>query len=501
MTTATIQAGVSGMAIYVPQLKVPLEKWCEWNQQPWAKVAKVVGNSFRMPRPCEDVYTMAASAVLRLIQQYQIDPQRIGMLSLGTESSKDNAAGAVIVRGLLDLALPQLGLPPISRHCEVPEFKHACLGGIYALKSSLRYLATDAEDDKIAIAVAADVAEYARGSSGEQTQGAGAVAMLVDREAQMFRLDLSSAGVASAYRGPDFRKPSARHFSERYQTGCQRAHDFPIFSGRYSTHAYTDATLAAVRDLWRRLQADPFTELESVSQFFFHRPYAHMPVSGLAMIYLDALHQSGQLDQLRELAKSNDLDLNEVRAELDHKVDLFAQLQQQPDAQPYPHSAKLAALLRRTEAFKHFCQQRLSLGEQLTAELGNLYTASLPSWVAAGFNAALQHDNTVFGEKVWMVGYGSGDASEAIPLLVSPNWREAAQNIQFEKALAHAYSLNQDEYEALHDHARDVALAAHNDDGDLLGLPPFSISRFGERYEQDFQDLSVPYYQFNQGPV
>lgn len=499
MTTATIQAGVSGMAIYVPQLKVPLQQWCQWNQQPWEKVAKVVGNSFRMPRPCEDVYTMAASAVLRLIQQYEIDPQRIGMLSLGTESSKDNAAGAVIVRGLLDLALPQMGLPPISRHCEVPEFKHACLGGIYALKSSLRYLATDAEDDKIAIAVAADVAEYARGSSGEQTQGAGAVAMLVDRDAQLFRLDLKHAGVASAYRGPDFRKPSARHFSERYQTGCQRAHDFPIFSGRYSTHAYTDATLAAVRDLWRRQQAEPYNELHSVSQFFFHRPYAHMPISGLAMIYLDALHQSGQLSELDELAADNDLDLKQVAAELDRTVDLFAQLQEQPNVQPYPQSAKLAALLRRTPSFKAFYRQRLSLGQELTAELGNLYTASLPSWVAAGFDAALQHDEEVFGNKVWMVGYGSGDASEAIPMLISPNWREAAKSIRFADALAGAYHLSQDEYEALHDHGQDIAANASSEAAEALALPPFSISRFGESYEQDFQDLSVPYYQFNHG--
>jgi hydroxymethylglutaryl-CoA synthase len=206
-------AGISGMSVYVPTPRVPLEEWCEWTGNQWAKVEKVVGRSFRVPAPHENVYTMAANAVLRLIVQYDIDPERVGFLGLGTESSTDNAAGAVIVRGMVDRALEGLGKKRLCRALEVPEFKHACLGGIYALKSALRYVSCDGTD-QLAIVVSADVAEYERGSSGEQTQGAGAVAMLVERHPKMFAVDLSRSGSASAYRGPDFRKPFARHFSE-----------------------------------------------------------------------------------------------------------------------------------------------------------------------------------------------------------------------------------------------------------------------------------------------
>ena len=35
-------AGISGMSVYVPTLRVPLEAWCEWTGNPWAKVEKVV---------------------------------------------------------------------------------------------------------------------------------------------------------------------------------------------------------------------------------------------------------------------------------------------------------------------------------------------------------------------------------------------------------------------------------------------------------------------------
>src|SRR5690554_3402031 len=241
---APVRPGISGMSLYVPALRVPLEAWCEWTGNPWEKVRNVVGRSFRVPARHENVYTMAANAVLRLIRSYDIDPRRVGFLGLGTESSTDNAAGAVIVRGMVDRALEELGLPRLARQLEVPEFKHACLGGVYALKSALRYVSCDGAD-KLAIVVAADVAEYERGSTGEQTQGAGAVAMLIERQPRMLAIDLSRAGSASDYRGPDFRKPFARHFREGYAERTKRMSDFPVFSGRYSTYAYLDETVHA----------------------------------------------------------------------------------------------------------------------------------------------------------------------------------------------------------------------------------------------------------------
>ena len=122
--------------------RVPLEAWCQWTNSSWKKVEKNVGRSFRVAGPHESIYTMAANAALRLIQKYGVDPGEIGYLALGTESSTDNSAGAVIVKGMLDQALRSMGISEISRQCEVPEYKHACLGGVYALKGALRYLAS-----------------------------------------------------------------------------------------------------------------------------------------------------------------------------------------------------------------------------------------------------------------------------------------------------------------------------------------------------------------------
>jgi 3-oxoacyl-[acyl-carrier-protein] synthase III len=185
-------AGVSGMAVYVPRFRVRLEAWCDWTKNSWDKVKSVAGHSFRILGPREDLYTMAANASLRLIRQYGIDPKQVGFLGLGTESSKDNSAGAVIVRGMLDEALTSTGAGSLSRNLEVPEFKHACLGGVYALKGAQRYVTSDGRG-RVAIVVCGDIAEYERGSTGEQTQGAGAVAMLVEPETRMLRVDLAHA--------------------------------------------------------------------------------------------------------------------------------------------------------------------------------------------------------------------------------------------------------------------------------------------------------------------
>ena len=97
--------GVSGFSLFVPRFRVPLEEWCKWTGSAWARVEKNVGRSFRVAGPHESIYTMAANAALSLIRKYEVNPEEIGYLALGTESSTDNSAGAIIVKGMLDQAL------------------------------------------------------------------------------------------------------------------------------------------------------------------------------------------------------------------------------------------------------------------------------------------------------------------------------------------------------------------------------------------------------------
>lgn len=476
--------GVSAMALAVPACRVDLKDFCAWTQGDAEKTLAVVGASFRMADRHETVYTLAANAVLRLLDQSGVAPQSVGYLALGTESSTDNATGAVIVKGLVDRALRAQGRAPLARSCEVPELKHACLGGVYGLKGALRYVATDGRGRR-AIVVAADIAEYARGSSGEPTQGAGAVAMLVEENPALFTVDLQHTGSAAAYREVDFRKP-IRRYAVNPVRAEGRVHDFPVFNGKYSTTCYTDAVRHALGDLAERLQVTPLTLLQRVDALFFHRPYAKMPIDGLTAALVAALAVEGEGEELQALG----VDVASVRAELSAGGDLRDTLAQPEhlDRDPWPATTAAQKALRGT-AHTSWVKERLALGSRRMRDLGNLYTAALPAWIAAGLEEAAKSGVTLTGKPLLAVGYGSGDAAEALLLTPVPGWEAAARRIDLDAALARQVTLTQAQYEALHDHG-DAGDLAYPRGGELV------LERIGRADTARFSDLGVEYYRY-----
>eukprot|EP00667_Euglena_gracilis_P005220 EG_transcript_5258 len=485
------RVGVSAMAVYVPKLRVRLQDWCQWTGNDWNKVQTVVGRSFRMPSPHENLYTMAANAVVKLIIQNDIDPREIGFLGLGTESSTDNAAGAVIVLGMVNMALDRLGMPRLPRSVEVPEFKHACLGGIYALKAAIRMVATDPRQRK-AIVVCGDIAEYERGSTGEQTQGAGTCAMFISKDPSMFRVDMAHAGSSSAYRGPDFRKPFSRHFHESFAPNTARRCDFPVFSGPYSANAYLDATAHAVEDMCDQLEttAGKFYR-EEVRSIFFHRPFAMMPIQALSFMYVRGMARGHHHhEELKALCAEAKVDYTAVLAETEAKVDLFASLQKRgaiPD--PFPNTKACARRLQKLKAFTDLLQEKMSLGSHYMAHMGNLYSAALPAWIAAAFDEAATKGVPIAGQSMVAVGYGSGDAAEALPIVPSDGWLKPASQIKFAASIANGINLTREQYESIHDGKYT---------GEPLAPPAneFCIVKVGERYEKEYQDLGVEYYDY-----
>lgn len=480
------EVGISGFGVYVPPYRVNLKTWCDWTDNPWDKTQAVVGRSFRMRGPAQSVYTIAASAVLRLIENYSIDPQRIGFLGLGTESSTDNSAGAIIVKGMLDDALRARGLPPISRNCEVPEIKHACLGGIYALKHGLRYLALE-DEHRYAIVVSADIAEYARGSSGEPTQGAGAVAMLLERNPKLLSVDINRIGTASAYRIADFRKPVLRNLIR----GTLNCHfqDLPVFNGKYSTTCYIDETLHALNDMTTRMGTTAADYYRDLAATFMHRPYHRMPETSLAVSYLFALANdgSGGRDRLEKHCELAGID----------PAALFEEMQSQPDvvellrsgdheADAYPLTIELSRKFRKTDEFQDFVAEKMSLGAEVMKDIGNVYCAALPAWIAAGMEEAAETGRKLSGHNVLAVGYGSGDAAEAIPMRAVDGWEKAAAKIGFTRALVDYQDLSRDQYESLHD------------TGDASGLDGpsegFVIETVGTSSTAGFSDEGIEYY-------
>lgn len=486
--------GLSGFSVYLPPYRVQLERWCDWYGQPWDKINAVVGRSFRVRGPAENVYTMAASALIRLILNYKINPQKIGFLALGTESSTDNSAGSVVVKGLVNQALHNLGLPEIARNCEVPEFKHACLGGIYGIKNGLRYLACINDPDAIAVVVSADIAEYARGSTGEPTQGAGAVAVLLEQKARLATLDLARSGSSSDYRAVDFRKPLGRIVGEQQRIHGQ-IRDFPVFNGKYSTTCYIEATMRATMDMLTRKETHYNALDEDLRSVFMHRPYQKMPEAGLAHAWLLSLalaRKEGRA-KFEQLAGTANIDPAILREELTSSPRLLDLVEHRTlSEEVFPLTRAVIKVIKSGPEYQQGVLDHLELGSDLMMDIGNLYTAALPAWMAAGFTEAFSGEEDFSGQHFLLFGYGSGDAAEVIPMTVCESWREAAAPIGFVEAEQDAIDLDQSHYEQLHDFGfcEDLEEPAR-----LL----FALDRIGSEKSGEYQDFGIEYYRCSIG--
>ncbi|MGH8153007.1 MAG: hypothetical protein ACREPF_09785, partial [Rhodanobacteraceae bacterium] len=234
--------------------------------------------------------------------------------------------------------------------------------------------------------------------------------------------------------------------------------------------------------------------MRQLAAVFMHRPYHHMPRSAWAMAYLAALgHDAVDGDavvaqELATLCEAAGAAPENVLREWRSGVDGCS-----ADALPaaaYPVSSGVLKAFRKSPAYRSVVEAKLQMGSDAAMELGNLYSAALPAWLAAGLCDAATRDINLDDRDLLLLGYGSGDAAEAIPARVTPGWREAAAAIDFRRALDGAVDLDRDEYATLHDtgaldRARDPALAG------------VVIDHIGTHQEHAFQDYGIAYYGYN----
>jgi hydroxymethylglutaryl-CoA synthase len=158
------------------------------------------------------------------------------------------------------------------------------------------------------------------------------------------------------------------------------------------------------------------------------------------------------------------------------------------DEDAYPLCVKLLREFRASPECSALVASKMSLGSEVMKEIGNVYCAALPAWIAAGIEDAFMRRLDLAGGKVLAVGYGSGDAAEAIPMTLVPGWETAAAKIGFEAALEGYQDLSQAQYESLHD------------TGDAKGLDDpdegFVIDSIGTSTNPNLSDDGIEYYRF-----
>ncbi|MEO6199846.1 MAG: hydroxymethylglutaryl-CoA synthase, partial [Cryobacterium sp.] len=130
-----------------------------------------------------------------------------------------------------------------------------------------------------------------------------------------------------------------------------------------------------------------------------------------------------------------------------------------------------------------------ALGSEAMRDLGNLYTAAMPAWLAAGLQHARAEGRDLADQDWLALGYGSGDAAEALPMRVVRGWQEAAALINVDRALADPIDLTEAQYISLHEgRLREIAAAPASDE--------FVIDRVGTSTGPGFYDEGIEYYRY-----
>jgi hydroxymethylglutaryl-CoA synthase len=270
------RVGIEALAVAVPSRYVDIEDLARARGVDPAKYTAGLGaKEMAVTDPGEDTVALAATAAARLLRQQDVDPSRIGMLVVGTETGIDHSKPvASHVQGLLKL----------PRSMRTYDTQHACYGGTAGLMAAAEWIASGAGAGKVAVVVCSDIARYGLNTAGEPTQGAGAVALLVSEQPDLLAVDvgLNGACTMDVY---DFWRPVGRREA--------------VVDGHYSIQCYLEALSGAYRG-WREKAlaaglvrwADTLPG-EQLARIAYHVPFCKMARKAHTQLRLCDLEDSG----------------------------------------------------------------------------------------------------------------------------------------------------------------------------------------------------------------
>ncbi len=269
--------GIGDIRIYVPKMLLKLSDLVEARiaenpnlERSFGRAMAITGQrAIRFPAPGEDSATMAAEAAYSLLSDNSGKALAgLRYISVGTETGLDHSKPlAAYVQGMLQRS----GLPVPSSLASF-QVQHACAGGTLGMMAILGMLAAT-DRDETGLVIATDIARYTLKSTAEVTQGAGAAAVLLEKNPRLLELDLDSTGLCSND-VDDFFRP----------LGSVTA----MVKGTYSMDCYHQSLEEALLDHAARAGRSAVEVLESTDFVVLHTPFRNMPE--MAMKKLLARH-------------------------------------------------------------------------------------------------------------------------------------------------------------------------------------------------------------------
>ncbi|MFT4883893.1 MAG: hydroxymethylglutaryl-CoA synthase [Natronomonas sp.] len=411
--------GIDAIEIHTGKLKLDLaETFAPAMGDAPEKYTKGLGlHASSFPDTYEDIVTMGANAAHRLMDRKGLEPDDIGRIDVATESAFDHSKPvSTYIAGCLEQRFEGN-----FHHANKGERKFACVAGTQSIDDAYNWIRADRHRGRAALVIATDTALYARDDPGESTQGAGAVAMLIDEDPDFVELS-TEQGYGSADE-TDFLKPQQQ---------------FPSVDGKRSVKVYLARMREALIDYQRvggTIHPDDFRLGP------FHTPFPGMVRKAGVLAYRHITRGTDIEDELAE-----EIGKQPRREAFEDEEAFMEALTEYTDA------------LKETDNYLDWYERTIDPTLDIAREVGNWYTGSVHVARVSGLKSLAEAGEDAVGKNLLVGSYGSGAQAEIHVETVQENWLDEIEALNIDEQLENRYDLTFEEYEDVHD--------AHNYDED-----------------------------------
>ncbi|MBB4730025.1 hydroxymethylglutaryl-CoA synthase family protein [Xanthomonas arboricola] len=210
--------------------------------------------------PCEDPITFAVNAAKPIVDSLdESERDRIELLITCTESGIDfGKSMSTYIHHHLKL----------NRNCRLFEIKQACYSGTAGFQMAINFILSQASPGAKALVVATDISRFMAVDAGEAltqdwsfaepSSGAGAVAMLIGENPEVFQVDIGANG----------------YYGYEVMDTCRPVADSEAGDADLSLLSYLDCCENAFREYQRRVDGVDYRD--SFQYLTFHTPFGGM---------------------------------------------------------------------------------------------------------------------------------------------------------------------------------------------------------------------------------
>ncbi|CAM4130965.1 hydroxymethylglutaryl-CoA synthase [Erysipelothrix inopinata] len=244
--------GIDKIGFYSPEYFIDMRKLAVARNIDPDKFTYGLGQDLMAVKPItQDTITMGANAANTILNDS--DKEAIDLVILATETGLDfSKSGATSIHSLLG----------INAFARCIEMKQACYSATAAIAFAQAHIAMTPGSK--ALVIASDTSRYGLNTSGEPTQGAGAVAMLISEEPRILQLETNATYFTDDIL--DFWRPNYS--------------DVALVDGKYSNEQYQRFFETVIN---RHFEKNEMS-LADFNALCFHIPYTKMGLKALRSI-------------------------------------------------------------------------------------------------------------------------------------------------------------------------------------------------------------------------